>query len=474
MHFLGVCVCIKNERPFMAEFVRHYLSQGADHIYIVDNGSTDGGVEDLPECADRRRVTVIRDARDMRILADDSGGTGHCKLLTENLFVRLRNECEWCVSVDADEFMFGKNGHTLRTYLQSDVPADVNRVYVFWNIISPAFFNEGDAADDATDTTAQNGGSGGGVLGQSRRRINYDRFYNRALLSDNARFSNRLGKSIFRPMRTDLFHGLNIHKVFVHGRAITNYGDPAVERDEEAWDHRPLVAHSEAAYAALNVTLHHYALRNRADCAKKRPQLETVRNKTAFILGLFDLMQCRDALAFVSDDDLLPPPPVLATLSATAVVAASTPLRRPLRCRWTEHRTAAASVLGFLDAFQIDPKDADPEEGTGRRRRWVRLVGWALSVAEGSRPVRFTDGDGAVHQILAPVPRPDVARAFDEDGSGGEEQHGRTVACGWDQHVLVRVRPDGPGVLPGGLEMLETAPDGSARWTRFMQIQVQH
>lgn len=173
--FLSVCVCVKNELPYLADFIEHYLAQGVDHVYIVDNGSTDGGPESLPEygggAAFTTQVTVLRDARDMGIFDSDAGGQGHSRLLTENLFMRLRNETEWAIVVDADEFMFGKNGHSLRTYVQS-LPADVNRVYVFWNIITPTPLSDTTADDTSSlpivaDTFR---------LGQNRLRINYDHF----------------------------------------------------------------------------------------------------------------------------------------------------------------------------------------------------------------------------------------------------------------------------------------------------------
>lgn len=300
--FLSVCVCIKNERPYLAEFIRHYLAQGADHVYIVDNGSTDGGAEavlrEYSDASSSSVVTVLRDARDFRILADDSGAAGHSRMLTENLFVRLRNETQWAIIVDADEFMFGKNGHTLRTYLQA-LPDDVSRVYVFWNIISPprSLLLDGDGDGDGSPSSSPLF-----QLGQNRRRINYDRCYNGSL-GENALHANMFGKSMFRPARTRLADGLWIHKVFTEGgRAITNYGDDHPDFDYA--DNRPFVAHSEEAYRRLDVTLHHYALRDRADCAKKQAQLATVPHKAPFIRGLFDLLHHPDDAAFVDADEL--------------------------------------------------------------------------------------------------------------------------------------------------------------------------
>lgn len=282
-HFLSICVCVKDERPFMGEFVQHYLAQGADHIYIVDNGSSDGLAED-PDLSGV--VTIIRDARDMRILTDNTGGHGHSRLLTENLFVRLRNQSEWAAVVDADEFMFGKNGHTLRTYLESIHASPINRVYVHWNIITPVQQQQEEFHDEEDYAGVPETFS----LAQNQQRVNYDRGDLRALGGGYAQFAGAFGKSLFRPRATRLEEGLWLHKVAVDGLAVTNYR-PSEPDPQPRIDNGPPAPLSEAAYAALDVSMHHYALRHRADCAKKRRQLTTMDKKTPFVLGLFELLR---------------------------------------------------------------------------------------------------------------------------------------------------------------------------------------
>lgn len=428
-YFLSVCVCIKNERPYMAEFIRHYLAQGVDHLYLVDNGSTDG-VETLPECdistAAKETVTIVRDPRDFRILTDASSADGHRRLLTENLFERLRAETEWAIIVDADEFMFGKNGHTLKTYVQS-LPQDVNRVYVFWNIISPT--------NDPVPETFH--------LAQNRRRINYDRLSDPALFGYHARFANHFGKSIFRPLQTRLPDGLWMHKVFVHGRAITNYGH---EDDETTryMDNLPAMAYSEEAYQKADVTLHHYALRNAADCDKKTAQLTAVVHKTPFILGLFDLLRhANPDAAFVTDTDL----PTAAMTSALAVRHV---------CRLDTHRTLVEGIVGHLDVVRVAPTTTEEETAVA-----VQIVGWAFGLAGGAkrRRIRFVHGDRPAQTLDASVERNDVAQVYEDP---------ELAPCGWDQCVDVVVVRDNETIAPGWLEMMNE--DDACGWTRFMCV----
>ena len=41
MHYLSVIAIFKNESHCIEEWVNHYLNEGVDHFYMIDNGSTD-------------------------------------------------------------------------------------------------------------------------------------------------------------------------------------------------------------------------------------------------------------------------------------------------------------------------------------------------------------------------------------------------------------------------------------------------
>lgn len=411
-HFLSICVCVKDERPFMAEFVQHYLAQGADHIYIIDNGSSDGLEEEewYHDCLAMTAVTIIRDARDMRILTDNTGGHGHSRLLTENLFVRLRNQSEWAAVVDADEFMFGKNGHTLRTYLLSIHASEINRVYVHWNIITPewsaevAAANVGDSSNDEFAGVRETFS-----LAHNRCfRVNYD-----VVSGGYAQFAGAFGKSLFRPRATRLENGLWLHKVAVDGLAVTNYR-PTEPDPQPHIDNGPPAPLSEAAYAALDVSMHHYALRHRADCAKKQRQLTTMDKKTPFVLGLFELL--RRLRQELEEEN---------AAAAAAAESTSSWFVRDM------HLPAAHTTLVVWAAARLELVRF---EGP----RLLRLVGWAARLAGDGRAarVRFVLGAEEVGALDDEDHGPVVLAARD-GGSASPPPLSFPVATSWNQLVQV-------------------------------------
>ena len=45
---LSIGVCIKNESSYIIDFIKHYIEQGVEHFYIVNNNSDDN-IEELIE-----------------------------------------------------------------------------------------------------------------------------------------------------------------------------------------------------------------------------------------------------------------------------------------------------------------------------------------------------------------------------------------------------------------------------------------
>ena len=48
----------------------------------------------------------------------------------------IKRETKWAIIIDADEFMYGNNGETIKTYLQC-LDDNIGCVYVLWNIFNP-------------------------------------------------------------------------------------------------------------------------------------------------------------------------------------------------------------------------------------------------------------------------------------------------------------------------------------------------
>ena len=95
-YYLSLCTIIKNER-YLEEFIIYYIIIGVEHFYIYDNESTPSIRERLNKPFFNEICTII-----------DFPGK-HKQLPAYQHFINtFRNETEWAVVCDGDEYIVPK------------------------------------------------------------------------------------------------------------------------------------------------------------------------------------------------------------------------------------------------------------------------------------------------------------------------------------------------------------------------------
>ena len=119
----GVLGIMKNEAMNVREWVEHYRWQGIDRIFLIDNGSTDGGPELIEKEIRDGYVELFRCPEPHKQWAH------YQKAIVDGRFLE---RVEWLVMADLDEFWFAP---------QSSLPAaidelkeDVDLVYANWKM----------------------------------------------------------------------------------------------------------------------------------------------------------------------------------------------------------------------------------------------------------------------------------------------------------------------------------------------------
>lgn len=105
MEFLGLITRCQNE-PYVTEFVNYYLSQGVDKIYIIDDNSN---AEIYADVINNDKVIIRYDSNIIR------------KGSINQLYNDVKNEFEWIIYVDLDEFITAKKHmtHTIKYELET-------------------------------------------------------------------------------------------------------------------------------------------------------------------------------------------------------------------------------------------------------------------------------------------------------------------------------------------------------------------
>lgn len=98
--FLAVIGMVKNEAYNIDEWIEHYIWQGADQIFVIDNGSTDSTLEKLSAWSKTGKVTVIE------IKNRYQQRKNYQRVYREQ---ELRKNFKWLLIADADEFWYSPN-----------------------------------------------------------------------------------------------------------------------------------------------------------------------------------------------------------------------------------------------------------------------------------------------------------------------------------------------------------------------------
>lgn len=96
---LTIAAMIKNEAPYLAEWIEFHLQTGVEHFYLIDNESTDNTADVLDPYIRRNLITVT---------STPTRGF-QCQELTA-LLPQLREQTRWVAFIDADEFLFCPDG----------------------------------------------------------------------------------------------------------------------------------------------------------------------------------------------------------------------------------------------------------------------------------------------------------------------------------------------------------------------------
>jgi Glycosyltransferase family 92 len=110
-YYLVVASMFKDEGPYLAEWVSHHLAQGADHIVLYDNGSSDNGASEVKRWIDSGHVTLIN--------WPEPKSEGSQYRAVHHSLELMRERARWITFLDTDEFLFSPGGASLPTVLRA-------------------------------------------------------------------------------------------------------------------------------------------------------------------------------------------------------------------------------------------------------------------------------------------------------------------------------------------------------------------
>jgi hypothetical protein len=110
-YYLSIASIFKNESWGMREWLEHYKFHGVDHIYLVNDFSTDDYMSILSSYIEDGFVTLYHNDNSERY-------TGRQIDINNKFFKPIVNETQWIANLDLDEFLYSPKGIDLKTIFQ--------------------------------------------------------------------------------------------------------------------------------------------------------------------------------------------------------------------------------------------------------------------------------------------------------------------------------------------------------------------
>ena len=122
---LSVLAMFKNESWIIREWIEHYITEGVDHFYLIDNGSTDDYENKIKDYIDR--ITLVKDSTRMPY--------GTQSFLYQKIFFdKIKKETKWIITCDVDEYIYARNGYRNIIDVLERLPSIIETVWIPWKI----------------------------------------------------------------------------------------------------------------------------------------------------------------------------------------------------------------------------------------------------------------------------------------------------------------------------------------------------
>lgn len=119
-HNLGLLLIVKNEEMIIDEFFKHYIWQGVDHFYVIDNGSTDSTKDIIEKYPTTYYYFPERNQQ---------------RAHYNTVYREMRDECRWLIVCDCDEYIYNKEkGKNIGDYLETLDYSRISNVELQWKM----------------------------------------------------------------------------------------------------------------------------------------------------------------------------------------------------------------------------------------------------------------------------------------------------------------------------------------------------
>lgn len=121
MYKLSIVSQFKNEGVIFKEWIHHYLNEGVEHFYLIDDHSTDDYIDKIQHFIDDGIVEII------------NGKQWNQKNNYQLYLDKCKSETKWVIVCDLDEFIYSTKYSKISNYLDT-LDNSVGQIYIPWKM----------------------------------------------------------------------------------------------------------------------------------------------------------------------------------------------------------------------------------------------------------------------------------------------------------------------------------------------------
>ncbi len=111
MYYLTIGAMMKNEAHGIQEWLDHYFAEGVDHVYLIDDGSTDDTLTKVAPYVEKGQVTVIHGEASLFL--------GRQRYMYNTYLLPRLPETTWMWILDTDEYLWSPAYPTLAELMRN-------------------------------------------------------------------------------------------------------------------------------------------------------------------------------------------------------------------------------------------------------------------------------------------------------------------------------------------------------------------
>ena len=118
---LGLIAIFKNESIILKEWLDHYIREGVQKFYLINNGSTDN------------YNSILQNYNNV-LLVNDSTKHNQTELYNKYFYEVCKLECKWIIICDLDEFIYSRRGYNKTSDYLNSLNESIGQIKIPWKM----------------------------------------------------------------------------------------------------------------------------------------------------------------------------------------------------------------------------------------------------------------------------------------------------------------------------------------------------